>query len=174
MSDWLALGRLGRPHGVRGAIRFWPFNTATKAVVKGGQARVGASAEGAQTLTVADVRRDAKGWVVRFDGLSDRDEAGALNGATWFFQREALPPIEDDEFYFVDLFGKPAQTVDGVALGTLVDVLDGPAGEILVIEGPNGRSLVPNVEAFVQTLDPQAPAVIIRPIPGLIAGLEEE
>ncbi|MCA9543067.1 MAG: 16S rRNA processing protein RimM [Myxococcales bacterium] len=174
MSDWLALGRLGRPHGVRGALRFWPFNAATEAVTKGGQARVGIAAEGAQTLKVAEARRDAKGWVVRFEGLSDRDEAGALNGALWFVERGALPAAGDDEFYFVDLFGKPAQTTDGRVIGTLVDVLDGPAGEILVIEGPDGRSLVPNVEAFVETLDPQAPAVVIRPIPGLLAGLDDE
>lgn len=167
----VAIGRFGRPHGVRGDVRFWPYNPATTLVKTGAVARVGARADSARSLTVAEVKRDARGTVVRFAGLEDRDVVGLLTGQVWFAERSVFPAASGDEVYVVDLLGLPVRTTDGVALGHLTDISDFGAGEMLVIRDGARERLVPNVDAFVERLDPAAGEVVIRPIEGLLEDL---
>lgn len=166
--DLIACGRLGRPHGVRGAIRVWPLNPATPLVKAGRSLQVGRDARKTRTLIVSTCHRDGKSWVMRFDGVDDRDVAAKLTGLTWYVQREAFAPAADDEVYLVDLIGLAVQTEAGDALGVIVDIWQAGAGDVLVIRGDRGDHLVPNVPDFVVRLDPANPPVIIRPIDGLL------
>ena len=166
--DLIACGRLGRPHGVRGALRFWPLNPATPLVKAGRQIQVGRTARALTGYDVKTAHRDAKSWVIRIEGVDDREAAAKLTGQTWFEQREAFAPVADDEVYLADLIGLPVQTEDGVALGDIADIWQAGAADVLVIRGDGGEHLVPNVADFVIRLDPAQPPVIIRPIDGLL------
>lgn len=168
---WVAIGRFGRPHGVRGEVRFWPYNPATELVVAGALARVGNRPDSARALRITDARRDAKSHVVRFAEVTDRDEVGALTGQVWYAEREVFPAPGGDEVYVVDLIGLPVRTTEGVALGHLSDIRALGGGEMLVIRDGARERLVPNVDAFVERLDPAAGEVVIRPIEGLLEDL---
>lgn len=168
---WVAIGRFGRPHGVRGDVRFWPYNLATDLVVTGAVARVGMRPESARPLRITDARRDAKSHVVRFAEVTDRDEVAALTGQVWYAERSVFPAPESDEVYVVDLIGLPVRTTEGVALGHLTDIRALGGGEMLVIRDGARERLVPNVDAFVERLDPAAGEVVIRPIEGLLEDL---
>ncbi len=167
---WVALGRFGRPHGVRGEIRFWAFNEGTGLVKAGRTIRVGPRKDQTVEYQVERVRRDAKGAVVKFEGLSDRDEAKALTNRFWFERREVFPALGEDEVYFVDLIGLMALTEDGEEIGRIKDVLDVGPSEILVIDRGGREAMVPNVDEFVLSVDLDAGQIIIRPIDGLIDG----
>lgn len=169
--DLIACGRLGRPHGVRGALRAWPLNPNSPLVKAGRTFLVGRDARKTRTLTVSKAHRDAKSWVIRLEGVDDRDVAAKLTGLTWFEQREAFAPVADDEVYLVDLIGLAVQTEAGDALGVIADIWQAGAGDVLVIRGERGEHLVPNVPDFVIRLDPAQPPVIIRPIDGLLGEL---
>jgi 16S rRNA processing protein RimM len=166
MSGTIAIGRFGRPHGVRGQIRFWPFNPETKMVKTGNVAMVGPHGTRTQAMQLTTVRRDAKSFVVAFDGISDRDEINAINGHQWFVGREDFPAAGHDEVYFADLMGAPVTTSEGVVLGTLVDIRDAGPAELLVIRRNGKELLVPNVELFVERL--RSDGIVIRPIDGLL------
>ena len=47
--------------------------------------------------------------------------------------REALPPLGDDEFYHTDLIGLPVVTTEGIAIGTVVDIANYGATDIVEI-----------------------------------------
>ena len=102
---WVALGRFGRPHGVRGEVRFRPFNETTDLVAADRLIRVGANRDEASEYTVERVRFDAKGALVKIMGISDRDEVRALTNRLWFERREIFPELAADEVYLVDLIG---------------------------------------------------------------------
>lgn len=164
----IACGRLGRPHGVRGALRIWPHNPQTDLIRAQRVLQIGRSTRACQPLTIASARRDAKGWIVQFDAIRDRDAAAQLTNATWFESREAFSPADDDEVYATDLVGLAVVTAEGDAVGEIVDVQQVGPSDLLVIRGPRGEHLVPNVPAFVQRLDPAAPPAVITPIEGLL------
>ena len=164
----LPIGRFGRPHGVRGEIRFWPFNPGSTLLNSATEAKVGKHRDRTRTYTIDTLRLDAKGCLVRFVEISDRDVVKRLTNQLWFEPRDRFPDLDDDEVYFADLIGLMVKTADGGAVGRVKDVLDVGPSDILVIDRDGREVMVPNVDAMVKTMDLEKGEIIITPPAGLI------
>ena len=95
-------------------------------------------------LTLKSVRTGSNGAIARFAEVADRNAAEALRGTQLTVPRSALPPLEDGEYYHVDLLGLPAVSDAGDALGKIVAIDNYGAGDVLEIERLDGkRFMVP-------------------------------
>ncbi|UAK25258.1 ribosome maturation factor RimM [Sphingomonas nostoxanthinifaciens] len=91
-------------------------------------------------LTVVSLR----GAIARFVEVRDRTAAEALRGTALTVPRDALPPLDEGEYYHADLIGLPCVSTDGGTLGTVVLIDNFGAGDVLEIEQPDGkRFMVP-------------------------------
>lgn len=169
---WITIGRLGRPHGVRGEIRVWPLNHDTALLAKGRTLNVGQGKRPDRTLTLKSVRWDAKGPVIQLAEVMDRDAAEALTGLTWFEQRDAFPDLADDEIYVVDLIGMAVVTEDGHKVGKLTDVWQSGAHDTYVVKDGPKEHLIPVVDEFICRVDTDNGQIVIRPVEGLLDGGE--
>jgi 16S rRNA processing protein RimM len=185
-QPWVYCGQLGRPNGVAGALRLWPHNPQTSLLKPGARLCVAPPLlEEARrdhlelppsqvtTYTIAALRRDAKGVVLRLAEVKSREEAQALNLHTWVARREDFAALEDDELYFSDLIGARGVLEDGRPLGALVDVLHNGATELLLFSGPEGGGevMVPYVlDVFILKVDLEERLVTVRAVPGLLEG----
>ena len=131
-----------------------PSNTVTLAVIIGahgvtGEVKLKLFGEGAESLkrykyvtangrslTLKQVRPANNGAIARFSEITDRNAAEALRGTEITIARDALPPLDEGEYYHADLIGLPCQTPDGTTLGTVVAVENFGAGDIIEIEKP--------------------------------------
>jgi len=165
----LEFGRFGRAHGVRGELRFQPYNPQSPLLKAGRTIRVGRGPEQTDGFRVERLRFDAKGVVMKLDGIDDRDAAGRLTHQKWFEDRADFPRARPDEIYVVDLIGLEARTADGRLLGTIVHVLELGPHDVLVIRGQGRQHLIPNVPAFVREMDFDEKRVTITPIEGLLS-----
>lgn len=148
------LGEIGRPHGVRGLVRVRAFTVEPEGLVAYGPLTDESGARRFELELLADD-------LARITGVTDRDTAARLTGTRLYVPREALPPPEDpEEFYLSDLEGLAAFTVAGDALGRIRAVEDHGAGAFLVLEGPPER-LVPFTRAAVPTVDLAAGRVMV-------------
>lgn len=164
----LEFGRFGRPHGVRGEVRFQPHNPASPLLKAGRRIHVGRSADDTTERELKRLRFDPKGVVVKLGGIDDRDAAGRLTHQKWFEPREAFPAARPDEVYMTDLIGLVVRTATGRELGRIVHVLELGPHDVLVIRGGGQQHLVPNVPDFVREMDFERGEVVITPIEGLI------
>lgn len=95
-------------------------------------------------LTLRSVRTGSNGAIARFAEIADRTAAEALRGTQLTVRRSALPPLDEGEYYHVDLLGLAAVSDAGDALGTVVAIDNYGAGDVLEIERPDGkRFMVP-------------------------------
>ncbi len=95
-------------------------------------------------LTLKSLRAGSNGAIARFAEVADRNAAEALRGTQLTVPRSALPPLEDGEYYHVDLLGLPAVSDAGDTLGKVVAIDNYGAGDVLEIERPDGkRFMVP-------------------------------
>jgi len=102
---------------------------------------------GGRSFTLKSVRPGPNGAVARFAEIADRNSAEALRGTELTVPRSALPPLDDGEYYHIDLIGLPC-VADGQAIGTAVLVEDFGAGDVLEVEKPDGkRFMVPVAKA---------------------------
>ena len=135
----IALAAVAGAHGVKGEVRLKLFSEKAESLARHKKLFVG----GAERR-VLEVRDSGKVAVARFEGVSDRGAAEALRGSLVEVDRDALPPLEDGEYYHVDLIGLPVLNRHGKPIGSVVAVEDYGAGDLLEIELAGGkRSLIP-------------------------------
>lgn len=164
----VAVGRVGKAHGIRGDAFVEPWTDAPEERFSPG---VRLSTEPAERgpLTVESARQHSGKLVVHFAGVDDRNAIEALRGTVLLVPASARPPIEDpDEFYDTDLIGLNVRTVAGQELGPVTDVLHSPAGSLLAIDVAGREVLVPFRTEFVPTVDLAAGIAEVDPPDGLL------
>jgi len=79
-------------------------------------------------------------------------------GTTLAVPREALPPLEEDEYYSFQLVGLAVEEEGGRVLGQVKDVLDYPANDVLELDS---GVLLPLVEACVRQVDLEGGRIVV-------------
>lgn len=164
----VAVGRVGKAHGIRGDAFVEPWTDAPDERFSPG-ARLSTEPADRGPLTVESARQHSGKLVVHFAGVDDRNAVEALRGTVLLVPASARPPIEDpDEFYDTDLIGLNVRTVAGQPLGPVTDVLHSPAGSLLAIDVAGREVLVPFRTEFVPTVDLAAGIAEVDPPDGLL------
>jgi 16S rRNA processing protein RimM len=164
----VTVGRIGRPHGIRGDVVVGVRTDEPELRFARG-ARLDTDPAGVGPLTVAATKWHSGELLVRFEGVSDRDAAAELRG-TWLTVDSAAiaPPQDPDEFRDTDLIGLSVRTVDGTEVGAVADVLHS-GQDVLVIKSADGREvMVPFVKPLVPEVDVKAGTLVIDPPEGLL------
>ncbi|MFP1630611.1 ribosome maturation factor RimM [Zhengella sp. ZM62] len=154
---------IGAPHGVRGELRVKSFTADPLAIGDYGPLH---DAEG-RLYEVLDVRPAKTVVVVRFRGVTTREQAEALNGVELLVARDALPDedLEEDEFFHADLVGLEVRDGDGKTLGKVTALQDFGGGDLLEITlGGRKGVLIPFTMAAVPVVDVAGGFVTIEPV----------
>jgi len=164
----VTVGRIGRPHGIRGDVVVGVRTDEPELRFAQGS-RLDTDPADLGPLTVAGSKWHSGELLVRFEGISDRDAAAELRG-TWLTVDSAAiaPPEDPDEFRDADLVGLSVRTVDGTQVGTVDDVLHS-GQDVLVIKSTDGRDvMVPFVKPLVPEVDVSSGYLVIDPPEGLL------
>jgi 16S rRNA processing protein RimM len=164
----VTVGRIGRPHGIRGDVVVGVRTDEPELRFAPGS-RLDTDPAAVGPLTVASIKWHSGELLVRFAGISDRDAAAELRG-TWLTADSATfaPSADPDEFHDTDLIGLSVRTADGTRVGTVDDVLHS-GQDVLVIKAAGGREvMVPFVKAFVPEVDVAGGVLVIDPPEGLL------
>jgi len=167
----LVVGRVGRPHGLRGEVTIEVRTDDPSDQLAVGSILATDPAERGP-LTVAAARWHSGRLLVSFEGCQDRDAAEALRDTLLHIDSADLGPLGDpEEFYDHDLIGLHVVTVAGEAVGVVADVLH-HGQDLLVVDGTGARSgaeiMVPFVAALVPEVDLADGKLVIDPPPGLL------
>jgi len=184
VEDYLVVGRIGKPHGLKGEVAVEPRTDepdrrfAVGAVLATEAPRGGAPHGPGRpaALTIRAVRWHQSRLLVTFEEITDRNQAEAARGLVLLATIDAEEVPEDpEEFYDHQLVGLRVVTTDGDDVGELAEVAHGSAQDLLVVRTGDGREvLVPFVSALVPVVDVRAGRIEVADRPGLITPLEEE
>ncbi len=173
MSDeerLLAVGRLLKPHGVRGEIkvavmtddpaRFKKLADVTVELVSG--QRVPLHVEAARVIGPETV-------LVKFREYGTPEAVLALRDGLIMIPRSQGVPLKPGEVYFADMIGLSAVLQEtGAEIGTVTAILSA-GNDLLEITRPDGTEvLIPWVDPFVPKIDVAAGQVFLTPPPGLL------
>jgi 16S rRNA processing protein RimM len=180
----VVVGRIGKPHGVRGEVsvelrtdepgrRFAPGAVVRTQAPQGGEPH-GPGRPGA--LTVRSTRWHQSRLLVVFEEVRDRDEAEAVRGLLLAVEVDPSESPEDpEEYYDHQLVGLAVVTADGAPVGQVTEVVHGPAQDLLSVRSGDGREiLVPFVAQLVPEVDLATGRVVVMDTPGLLAPAVED
>ncbi len=188
----LQIGRVIKPHGVKGEVVVDPSTDHVEERFAVGEALRGVQAGRERVLTVSSFRRHQARLLVKFEEIADRTEAESLRGCRFF----AAPIVDDgdDGFYDHELTGLHVLNVGAVDedtahrrayegeqpepedIGEVIDVHHGPAGAHLEVridpessvKSSAATVLIPFKQAIVPIVDLDNEAIVITPPEGLL------
>jgi len=146
-TDRVRVGLVGRPHGLAGAFVVEGASDAPERFA------VGASLLAAgEPATVVESKRSGGRTVIRLDRRVER-------GVPLEIPRERLGrPEEPDTYYVFELVGLAVEEEGGRALGTVSDVLERPANDVLELDS---GALLPLVEDCVLEVDLEGGRIVV-------------
>jgi 16S rRNA processing protein RimM len=167
LPETVAVGRVLRPHGVRGEVVVEVLSDVPARFKKGSRLTGVRDGMVKIPLTVAASRVHKTGAVVRFEGYEDRDRAGELRGLDLEVSRAEVPKARRGTYYQFELLGCNCRD-RGEELGRVVEVVEDGGGVMLIVEGEGRRIPVPFVKEFLRKVDVAAGRIDVALPEGLL------
>ncbi len=165
----VVVGRIAGLYGVRGWVKVFSHTQPRENILNYTPWQL--DVDGAwQTRRVVRGRMQGKGVIAQLEGCDDRDKAAMLVGAEIAIERSQLPPPAAGEYYWSDLIGLAVENREGVALGTVVALMETGANDVLVVRAAEEvTSAAPQYDTEqpvekTERLIPFVPGVIVTEI----------
>ena len=165
-DDLVLVGHVTGAYGIQGWVRIRPYSSDGDALLSAKTWWLDKPELHDVEMLQSKLHNDEV--VARLMGVSGREAAEALKGATVQIRRSHFPALDNDEFYWVDLIGLAVVNERGEHLGVVGDLMDNGAHPILRVEQPVAEGekpapelLIPFVDQFVKTVDQAARLITV-------------
>ncbi len=157
---WVPLAEIARPHGVKGELRLKVFNKTSDVLLEQDEVLVRLENGEEHEVSVEAARRADDAILMKLYSVDDRDRAADLRGAHVCVRRRDFPPLEEGEFYTVDIVGAEVR-LGGERLGEVIEIMSYPTLEAIVVRPEDGKGSweIPLTETYVGKIDTAARVV---------------
>lgn len=170
-ARYLAVGRLRKPHGLKGEFAVFPLTDAANEVFAAGKSLVRLTLGGEVQGEPVEIERSRpfhREWLLKFRGVESRDTLESWRGQFLGAPADELKPPAEGEVYVHELEGFGVQQEDGTALGLVTGLFDLPSGLTLEVQGAKREFLLPFKKEFVIQVLRDARQLVVRLPEGLL------
>ena len=151
MNEKLIVGKIGAPHGIKGEIKVFPltddptrFEALKKVYVK--------SKDGYEEFKISSVKYSGSHLILKLKEINNRNDADRLKHEYLEISKEDGIPLEEDEYYIVDLIGLDVYEEER-KLGVLKDIISTGGTDLYEIQTEEKTILVPAVSQYILNID---------------------
>lgn len=164
-SEFLVVGRVVRPHGVRGALLVEPVSRIIDSLEPGNRIFIG---EQDTPFELSSIRYHQKRLMVALDGVDDRNQAEELRGQEIKIRFSQAAPLDEDEYYYWQIIGLQVELESGESLGKVVEIIETGANDVYIVRNNEDKEiLLPAIASVILNVDLEAEKILVRLMPGL-------
>ncbi len=152
-QDLIPIGRVLRPHGIRGKIKLEYFGEDLRRFPPSREVFIGEEAGNLRSYEILSVAPQPPWLLLQLKGIGKREEVESLIGKEVFIRRESLPALEEGEYYWIDLLGISVETPEGKKIGRVKEIFPTGANDVYVVEGKRGEIFLPAIEEVIRSVD---------------------
>jgi 16S rRNA processing protein RimM len=161
-EDFIAIGRVSKPHGVKGEIRIAYFNPENPQFFSHYQTiYLQGDERSLLPYRLLAVRPHKKFILAQLEGIQSRAEAEELRGKVVLIDPAELPPLEADEYYWQDILGMQVVSETGEEVGTIKKIVPTGSNDVYVVQKGAQEFLIPATEDVIMSIDIDARTIII-------------
>ncbi len=142
----IAIGRLIKPHGLRGELVFLPYvvemallpDLIGRSVVLQHPDPVAP----ALSRTVSGWRQFHKRVLMQFDGCHDISQAETLRAYEVLIARHVFAPLPEGEYYWFEIEGLAVYAQDGAYLGVITEIIYTGSNDVYVVQDADANELM--------------------------------
>lgn len=125
--------------------------------------------EAHEPYVIEMIQRHQADMLIKFEGLTDRDQSDVLQGEMVYLHLSEAIPLEDGEVYLYQLQGMNVVTDQGELLGEFSGYLETGANDVYIVTTPDGREiLLPAIGDVVKEVNLQEKKMVVHLLDGLI------
>jgi 16S rRNA processing protein RimM len=169
VENRIVIGRVSRPHGMKGEIRIEYFNPEDPNFFSRYQMIfIQGDKESPRPYRPIAVRPHKKFVLAQLEGVRTREEAEQLKGKVVLVDAAELPPLDADEYYWHEILGMRVVTENGGDVGKITEIVPTGSNDVYVVREGEKESLIPAIKDVILSIDKKARTIIIRPFEGLL------
>ncbi len=170
--NYLVVGRIVRPHGIRGGLVVEQFSNLIRSIRPGMEIFVG------NTTTpsiVTSIRLHRRRYLLVIEGCDDRDTAEQWRDAEIRLESGDVESLQEGEYYHWQLLGLHVCCEDGEVLGEIAEIVETGANDVFVVRNEAGDEvLLPAIESVIRDVDLKRGKVIVHLLPGLLPNKKDD
>lgn len=172
-DEYLVVGKIIKPVGLKGEVKIYPetddinrFERVKFLFIK--------KNSNYKKLEIEKARIIGKNVALKFRGVDSIDSAGHISGNYLYVERKHAIKLPEGSYYYYDLCRCMVKTVDGKAVGKMVNIIALGEYDVYVVNLQKSREevYIPAVKEIVKRVDIENQEIIIEPMEGLIEDTE--
>ena len=132
-KDLVVLGKFGAVYGINGWLKVNAYTDFPEGIFDYTPWQIKFQGNW-QPVQVSSWKRHSNGLIAKLDGVNDRDLAQQYVNAEIAVASNALPSLEDGDYYWKDLMGMAVINEAGYHLGEVTDMMETGSNDVLVVK----------------------------------------
>lgn len=154
MSGKIAVGRFGSPFGIKGWIKVISYTDPIEQILQ--YVPWYLDKDPKKVLKNVKGQLHGKQLIVHLNDCHDRDQAKAYTNLEIYINREQLPSLSEEEYYWHDLLGLEVINQQNILFGKIKNIFATGSNDVLVVEDENGKErYLPYIEGVIIKVDLQ-------------------
>ncbi|HOI47570.1 MAG TPA: ribosome maturation factor RimM [Bacilli bacterium] len=164
---YIEIGKVVATHGIKGELKIISDSDFKEMRFRKGNVVYFEFDKKKMPVTITSNRTHKHYELITINSLFDINAVEQYIGCGVYIDKNQLGQLEEGEYFADDLIDKRVTLMDGTVIGVVIDILDLPQGEILVIQKENKKQImIPFVDEFIDSVTEEA--ILITPIEGMI------
>ena len=162
---FLVVGKLRRPHGVRGEILMDVLTDFPERLAPGVRVFVG---EDHQPFLIRSSRRQMEAMLVSLQDYATPEAVGRFRNLLVYVRADEIPDLGEGEYYHHECIGMMVIDEGGARIGVITEILESSAHDIFVVQTEDKKEvLIPMTDEVVLKVDVKQREMQVRLLPGL-------
>ena len=161
VTPMVIMGRVAAAHGLRGWVKVQPYTEYLDSLLEYKRWWIGHEQGPWREVAVQQCEAHTKTLAALLPDCVDRSAAEKLKGLLIAVPRSSLPKQADDEYYWSDLIGLAVVNEAGVRLGTVANLLETGANQVLSVTAESGEILIPFVASAIKKVDVKNQIILV-------------
>lgn len=166
--ELIEYGKIVGTHGIEGELRVFPYSSGFHNFSKITRIYIKDAQSGQSRKFIVESKRiHKKSILLKLSGIDNPETADSFKGVPVYIDKSALSATDEDEYYWFELIGLSVITTEGTVVGTVENLMETPAHDILIVTKDKSECLVPVNDRFIHKIDINKSQITVYPIEGL-------
>ncbi|MEX1019290.1 MAG: ribosome maturation factor RimM [Litorilinea sp.] len=169
-DGYLVVGQITSAHGLKGEVAVELHTDFPDRFQSGIEVRAG---DKLTPMEIVHARPHKGNLLIQFANMASREDAESLRGLWLYIEEDEAAELDEGAYWIHDIIGLDVVSSEGVALGTVTDVMATGANDVYILQpapGINGgrELLLPAIPEVIQDVNLEKRLMTVTLLPGLV------
>lgn len=159
LKEFLVVGQISKPHGIKGEVKVFPLTDDIKRFKKLDYVIIND-----EEFKIESCKLQNDRVILKFDKINSIEEAIRYKNVELKIRREDAVKLPEDHYYIADLLECEVYDTEATYLGKMFDVIETGSNDVYWIKNEDKELLIPAIGSVVKKVDIQNSKITILPV----------